>query len=341
MEYADPIGEPPGSSYSNENLALGLDGSSVPGAAIEGPLRELVYLIEQAGLVPSGADLTQVHQAIVAIATAVSAFPPGTLRPSAKATLDAGWLACNGAAISRTTYAALFAAIGTTYGAGDGSTTFNLPDTRGRALIGAGTGPGLTGRSIGSKGGTETESLSVDQLPGHTHVGGAHTHGIAQHAHGITQHTHTIATHAHGIAEHQHGIAQHSHSLPDHAHGLAADQARYAGGAGFEPFTISFDNGGTPAGNSGSDAANRLTSGVLGGPGSTGGHGPTSTASGGPTTTASGGPTSTGTGGPTATANGGPTTTSSAGVVATSSVGAGDAHPNMPPWLAVNWMIKT
>ena len=60
----------------------------------------------------------------------------------------AGFLLCDGSAVSRTTYADLFAALGTTWGAGDGSTTFNLPDLRGRSALGAGTGSGLTPRSL-------------------------------------------------------------------------------------------------------------------------------------------------------------------------------------------------
>jgi microcystin-dependent protein len=58
----------------------------------------------------------------------------GDIKVSARATPSPGWLYCNGLAYSRATYAALFAAIGTTYGAGDGSTTFNVPDCRGRVL---------------------------------------------------------------------------------------------------------------------------------------------------------------------------------------------------------------
>lgn len=62
-----------------------------------------------------------------------------------------GWLECNGATISRTTYAALFAAIGTTYGAGDGATTFKIPDLRGEFIRGYDNGRGVdSGRVIGS-----------------------------------------------------------------------------------------------------------------------------------------------------------------------------------------------
>lgn len=68
-------------------------------------------------------------------------LPPGIgPLPYSGATVPTGWLECDGSAISRTTYAALFAAISTIHGAGDGSTTFNLPDPRGRVIVGAGTG---------------------------------------------------------------------------------------------------------------------------------------------------------------------------------------------------------
>lgn len=79
------------------------------------------------------------------------------------------WLACNGAAISRTTYAALFAAIGTAYGVGDGSTTFNLPDARGRSPVGVGQGAGLTNRARGDTGGAETHQMTESEMPLHGH----------------------------------------------------------------------------------------------------------------------------------------------------------------------------
>ena len=76
-------------------------------------------------------------------------FPPvGMLAMWATSALPAGWLLCNGAVVSRTTYAALFAVLGTLYGAGDGSTTFGLPDLRGRFVLGvaaSGTGSTLAG----------------------------------------------------------------------------------------------------------------------------------------------------------------------------------------------------
>lgn len=68
--------------------------------------------------------------------TSFDAFPSGAIVAFGGATAPGGWLICDGSAVSRTTFAALFAAIATAYGAGDGSTTFNLPDLRGRAAVG-------------------------------------------------------------------------------------------------------------------------------------------------------------------------------------------------------------
>ncbi len=92
----------------------------------------------------------------------VSFIPSSMIVAFATATLPAGWLLCNGAAVSRTTYAALFGIIGTTYGVGDGSTTFNLPDLRGQFLRGLDLSRGVdSGRAIGT--------LQADAFQGHYH----------------------------------------------------------------------------------------------------------------------------------------------------------------------------
>ena len=104
----------------------------------------------------------------------------GTLELSAGPTVPAGWMRCDGAAISRTTYAALFAEIGVSYGAGDGSTTFNIPDYRGRVPVGWDTAVGgvfadriptatANTRTLGSVGGAATVTLTTAQLASHTH----------------------------------------------------------------------------------------------------------------------------------------------------------------------------
>lgn len=89
-------------------------------------------------------------------------IPAGAVMDFAMNAAPAGWLACDGAAVSRVTYAALFAAIGTTWGAGDGSTTFNLPDMRGYFRRGVGTnGDGTASGAFAVK--------QADDLKSHTH----------------------------------------------------------------------------------------------------------------------------------------------------------------------------
>lgn len=96
----------------------------------------------------------------------------GTTIFYAGSTLPSGWLECDGSAVSRATYSALFALIGTSFGVGDGTTTFNLPDLRGRTPIGIGTGSGLSTRTVGQQLGEETHQLTIPELPAHTHPTG-------------------------------------------------------------------------------------------------------------------------------------------------------------------------
>ena len=83
-----------------------------------------------------------------------------------------GWALCQGQLLSIAQNTALFSLLGTTYG-GNGQTTFGLPDLRGRAPMNWGQGPGLSGHDIGQMGGTETVTLTVPQMPAHTHPIGA------------------------------------------------------------------------------------------------------------------------------------------------------------------------
>lgn len=95
----------------------------------------------------------------------------GSIAAFARPTLPFGWLVCNGLAVSRTEFSELFGVIGTTYGAGDGSTTFNLPNLYGRAALGASSGYALS-----SHGGSETVSLDQSSIPSHYHTIPAHGH---------------------------------------------------------------------------------------------------------------------------------------------------------------------
>ena len=102
--------------------------------------------------------------------------PPGVIAAHGSVTPPSGWLVCDGTAVNRTTYAALFAIVGGTWGAGDGSTTFNLPDLRGRVLIGAGTGSGLSARTHATAGGAETATVSIAEMGVHAHSIGNPVH---------------------------------------------------------------------------------------------------------------------------------------------------------------------
>lgn len=131
----------------------------------------------------------------------------GTIKPWPSDTAPSGWLFCTGAAVSRTTFAALFAIIGTTYGAGDGSTTFNLPDLRGRAPFGSddmdaaaasrvtNAGSGIVGTTLGASGGAESVTLTTAQIASHTHTGTTGDQS-AVHTHSGTTGTES-ATHTH------------------------------------------------------------------------------------------------------------------------------------------------
>jgi microcystin-dependent protein len=95
--------------------------------------------------------------------------PTGTILSFASSVAPSGYLLCDGAAVSRTTYAALYSLVGNLYGSGDGSTTFNVPDLRGRVAMGAGQGAGLENRVLANTHGTETHTLSIAEMPSHTH----------------------------------------------------------------------------------------------------------------------------------------------------------------------------
>jgi microcystin-dependent protein len=79
------------------------------------------------------------------------------------------WFLCNGQAVSRSTYSSLFSLIGVSFGFGDGSTTFNLPDLRGRVFGGIGNGSGLSSRALGQAIGDEIHTLSINEIPSHKH----------------------------------------------------------------------------------------------------------------------------------------------------------------------------
>jgi microcystin-dependent protein len=124
-----------------------------------------------------------------------SSLPPGSMVDFGGTVAPGGWLLCNGQLVSRTGYALLFAAIGTAYGVGDGSTTFAVPDFRGRAAIGDDLmGTSAAGRittatvnqtTRGGVGGAQTHALTVAELAAHAHT--------ASSGNDSPDHTHTVA----------------------------------------------------------------------------------------------------------------------------------------------------
>jgi microcystin-dependent protein len=102
----------------------------------------------------------------------------GEMKMWPAANAPSGWMLCEGGAISRTTFAALFALIGTTYGVGDGTTTFNVPDMRGRVPTGFdSTQTEFNAR--GKTGGEKTHLLTTAEIPSHNHLQTSHSHNFA------------------------------------------------------------------------------------------------------------------------------------------------------------------
>lgn len=176
-----------------------------------------------------------------------AASPIGAIIDFAGDTAPAGWALCWGQQVFRASYPALFAVIGTKFGAGDGSTTFNLPDIRGRLTagkddmggfaagrLGAVAGFNANASVLGATGGTETTTLTIAQMPAHNHGGatspaGAHNHfydsvSFGSAGNGLkadsgiaptfpTAVTSTVGDHAHVIAS-QGGGGAHSNVQP-------------------------------------------------------------------------------------------------------------------------------
>lgn len=202
MRRVQPYGTASGTTYHNGDP---LDGSVPDAAFFNLHNEELAYLVEQAGL-PLSADDADPHQVAKAIVKLMQANAPilaaGAVGYFAMATAPAGWLVADGSAVSRTAYATLFSAIGTSFGAGDGNSTFTLPDLRGVSLRGFDGGRGLDpGRAFGS--------YQADAL-------GSHSHGVNDPGHG----------HPLGDPGHSHGVGD-----PGHNHQTASQQGP-GGGSG-------------------------------------------------------------------------------------------------------------
>ena len=111
--------------------------------------------------------------------------PIGEITMWATSTAPTGWLIADGSAISRSTYSDLWGVLGTSYGAGDGSTTFNLPNLKGRVPVGRDAGQ-TEFSDMGETGGSKTHTLTSAEMPSHTHIQDAHTHTQDAHMHKVS-----------------------------------------------------------------------------------------------------------------------------------------------------------
>lgn len=236
----------------------------------------------------------------LAAALAGYIIPTGTVIDFAGSAAPSGFVMCDG--ISYPTAGAmgnLYAVIGYKYG-GSGN-SFNVPDLRGRAALGAGQGSGLTNRALATIGGEENHVLSLAELAVHSH-GVAHTHTMANHVHGV-DHYHSIPT---GQFYHAHGLGGHTHSY-----------VNPIGGAGAQPGSGQY----SAVGSTQTGAPSGPSDGASLPAGSTAWASQTNGAwvnSGGPNTN----------------------TTDGASIANTANSGSGFGHNSMMPYLVLNKIIK-
>jgi len=167
------------------------------------------------GLKSSGAANSVATNAEVSgLSGGASSLPVGAVVPFVGTSMPTNMLLCDGSAVSRSTYSSLFTIIGTTFGSGNGSTTFNVPDFRTGTKIPVGKDSSVTdinalGKSGGSFNHTHTSTAHAHSFT-HSHDMGSHTHSY-DHSHTMSNHTHTT-DHYHSLGNHYHTWAAHGHA---------------------------------------------------------------------------------------------------------------------------------
>jgi microcystin-dependent protein len=187
-------------------------------------------------------------------------IPSGVINMWSTTTAPTGWLICDGTTISRTTYAALFAVISTTYGVGDGSTTFTLPNLKGKVPVGRDSAD-ASFDVMGEVGGAKTHTLTSTEMPSHTHTQDSHNHTQNSHNHTQDAHSHTVADHTHLNYYMTGDAGAHSHTYQSQSvlrgTGSSATYTSIAGStantdtqAAHAHSSIAYTGGATPATNS-------------------------------------------------------------------------------------------
>lgn len=166
-----------GDTVSENNLLAGVTAHNAAGEPITGAVVVAPIDSELSETSENPVQNKVITKALNEMGGGGSSTDIGDIKITACSNAPAGWLTCDGSAISRTDYSNLFSAIGTTYGSGDGSTTFNIPNLKGRVVVGI-DGSDTDFSAIGKTGGEKAHRLTVNEMPSHTH--GASYYTIAQ-----------------------------------------------------------------------------------------------------------------------------------------------------------------